>query len=79
MRPTPHVDWRPEHERLVLEAGQGQLRTVVVRPGIVYGGGRGVIADLLKTRQTASCGSSGTAGIIGRACTIATLRISIFG
>ena len=49
VRPTPHVDWRPEHERLVLEAGRGQLRTVVVRPGIVYGGSRGIIADLLKT------------------------------
>jgi nucleoside-diphosphate-sugar epimerase len=49
VRPTPHVDWRPEHERLVLEAGRGQLRTVVVRPGIVYGGSRGIISDLLKT------------------------------
>jgi len=49
VRATPHVEWRPEHERLVLEAGQGQLRTVVIRPGIVYGGSRGVIADLLKT------------------------------
>jgi nucleoside-diphosphate-sugar epimerase len=50
VRPTPHVEWRPEHERLVLDAGQGPLlRTVVVRPGIVYGGGRGIIADLLKT------------------------------
>lgn len=49
VQPTPHVDWRPEHERLVLEAGRGQLRTAVVRPGIVYGGSRGIIADLLKT------------------------------
>ena len=49
LRPTPHVEWRPEHERLVLEAGRGLLRTAVVRPGIVYGGSRGIIADLLKT------------------------------
>ena len=50
VRATPHVEWRPEHERLVLEAGRRPLlRTVVVRPGIVYGGSRGVIADLLKT------------------------------
>jgi nucleoside-diphosphate-sugar epimerase len=49
VRPTPHVAWRPAHERLVLEAGGSQtLRTVVVRPGIVYGGSRGIIADLLK-------------------------------
>ena len=44
-----YVAWRPEHERLVLEAGcSGTPRTVVVRPGIVYGGTRGIIADLLK-------------------------------
>ena len=49
VRPTPLVEWRPEHEKLVLDAGRGRtLRTAVVRPGIVYGGGRGIIADLLK-------------------------------
>jgi nucleoside-diphosphate-sugar epimerase len=43
------VAWRPEHERLVLDAGRtGTPRTAVVRPGIVYGGTRGIIADLLK-------------------------------
>jgi nucleoside-diphosphate-sugar epimerase len=46
---TPLVAWRPDHERVVLEAGRGRmLRTVVVRPGIVYGGSGGVIGDLLK-------------------------------
>jgi nucleoside-diphosphate-sugar epimerase len=50
IRPTPLVAWRPEHETLVLDAGSGRLlRTAVVRPGIVYGGGRGLITDLLKT------------------------------
>jgi nucleoside-diphosphate-sugar epimerase len=49
LRPTAYSAWRPEHERLVLDAGSdGMLRTVVVRPGIVYGGTRGIIADLLK-------------------------------
>jgi hypothetical protein len=49
VRPTPLVG-RPEHEKLVLDAGRGRtLRTAVIRPGIVYGGGRGIIADLLKT------------------------------
>ena len=49
VNPTPHVAWRPAHERLVLDAGRLQtFRTVVVRPGIVYGGSRGIIADLLK-------------------------------
>lgn len=40
--------WRVEHERLVLEAATSSLQTVVVRPGIVYGAGRGIIADILK-------------------------------
>jgi len=49
INPTPFVGWRPEHEREVLEVGRSRgLRTVVVRPGIVYGGTRGIIADLLK-------------------------------
>jgi len=49
VRPTEHAAWRPDHEKLVLDAGKGRtLRTAVIRPGIVYGGGRGIIADLLK-------------------------------
>ena len=46
--PPALVEWRPEHERLMLAAGNGHLRTVVVRPGIVYGGGRGIVGDLLR-------------------------------
>lgn len=46
--PPPHVDWRPGHEALVLSACSASLRTVVVRPGIVYGGGRGIVSDLIK-------------------------------
>jgi nucleoside-diphosphate-sugar epimerase len=47
--PPDYVAWRLEHERLVLERSGGNgLRTAVVRPGIVYGGSRGIIADLLK-------------------------------
>lgn len=34
-----HVAWRPAHEDIVLSAFSATLRTVVVRPGIVYGGG----------------------------------------
>ena len=47
IQPVPLVAWRPEHEQLALGAGRG-VRTVVVRPGIVYGGARGIIGDLLK-------------------------------
>jgi nucleoside-diphosphate-sugar epimerase len=46
--PPPHVAWRPAHEDLVLSAFSSSLRTVVVRPGIVYGGGRGIVSDLIK-------------------------------
>jgi nucleoside-diphosphate-sugar epimerase len=47
--PPAHVSWRPAHEALVLDGSRaGQIRTAVIRPGIVYGGARGVIGDLLK-------------------------------
>ena len=46
--PPLHVQWRPAHEDLVLSSFSASLRTVVVRPGIVYGGGRGIVSDLIK-------------------------------
>ena len=46
--PPPHVAWRPAHEGLVLAAASSGLRPVVIRPGIVYGGGRGIVSDLIK-------------------------------
>jgi len=39
---------RPEHERLVLDAADDRLRTVVVRPGVVYGGGTGMVSDIFR-------------------------------
>ena len=48
LNPTPLVSWRPEHERLVLDGARAGVRTIVVRPGLVYGGARGIIGDLLK-------------------------------
>ena len=46
--PADYSAWRPAHEQVVLEAGTNGVRTVVVRPGIVYGGSRGIVSDLLK-------------------------------
>jgi nucleoside-diphosphate-sugar epimerase len=47
--PAARVAWRPAHERLVLDAAaDAALRTAVIRPGIVYGGSRGIIGDMLK-------------------------------
>ncbi len=49
LNPTAHVSWRPSHEALVLAGSRGgRIRTAVIRPGIVYGGARGIIGDLLK-------------------------------
>ena len=48
VNPPVYVAWRPEHERLVLDGSRTGIRTVVIRPGIVYGGARGIIGDLLK-------------------------------
>lgn len=49
INPVEHVLWRPDHEQLVLDAASDGLRTIVVRPGVVYGGGTGIVADLFKS------------------------------
>lgn len=46
VNPIELVAWRPSHEQRILAAGGA--RAVVVRPGIVYGGSRGIVGDLLK-------------------------------
>jgi nucleoside-diphosphate-sugar epimerase len=52
IKPTPLVAWRPEHEALVRSLSRGgQIRTAIVRPGIVYGGARGIISDMLKNAK----------------------------
>jgi nucleoside-diphosphate-sugar epimerase len=49
VNPAALVAWRPEHEKLVLDGGaDGKVRTALIRPGIVYGGSRGIIGDMLK-------------------------------
>jgi nucleoside-diphosphate-sugar epimerase len=39
---------RPAIERAVLDAHGGGVRTIVVRPGLIYGGDSGVVADMLR-------------------------------
>lgn len=46
LAPAAHSAWRAAHEPLVLEATG--LTPVIVRPGIVYGGSRGIVGDLLR-------------------------------
>lgn len=53
-RPASVVEWRPAHERQVLEAavggpGSGYLATAVIRPGMVYGGEGALTGRLFET------------------------------
>jgi len=48
LQPPAHVAWRVEHERVVLERDGNGVRTALIRPGIVYGGSRGIVGDLLR-------------------------------
>lgn len=48
VNPVALAAWRPGHEQVILGAGSAKLRTIVVRPGIVYGGGDGLVADVFK-------------------------------
>jgi nucleoside-diphosphate-sugar epimerase len=47
--PIAMASWRPEHEAIVLAAQSADLRTAVVRPGVVYGGGEGMVGELFKS------------------------------
>jgi nucleoside-diphosphate-sugar epimerase len=46
--PGQLLGWRAVHEQIVVQAARSNLRTAVIRPGIVYGGSRGIVSDLLK-------------------------------
>ena len=48
LNPIDLVAWRPAHEKRVLNAASAGWRTVVIRPGVVYGADRGIVGDLLK-------------------------------
>ena len=46
--PIDIVAWRPAHETRVLDAARAGVRAIVIRPGIVYGGSRGIVGDVVK-------------------------------
>ena len=48
VNPVELVAWRPAHELRVLASAAQGVRAIVVRPGIIYGGSRGIVGDLLK-------------------------------
>lgn len=47
--PTPLVAWRPANEQRVLEAAARGVRSIVVRPGIVYGREGGIIGGMIQS------------------------------
>lgn len=49
--PAELVAWRPEHEELVLSADTDRVPTAVVRPGMVYGGGGGLVVRLFESAE----------------------------
>jgi len=48
VNPIAMAAFRAVHEQLVLDGASDNIRTVVVRPGVVYGGGHGLVGDLFK-------------------------------
>jgi len=48
LSPAVTSAWRVPHEEVVLASSGDGVRTVVVRPGIVYGGTTGIVSDLIK-------------------------------
>lgn len=51
VNPIGIVAWRPAHENLVLAAGQGEIRPVVLRPGCVYGGAGSLTGSWFATAE----------------------------
>ena len=51
VNPTPLVAFRPAHEQAALAFDTPTLRALVVRPGVVYGGGRGIVGDMLRDAE----------------------------
>ena len=47
LNPPPIVAWRPAHEQRVHNARKHELRTVIIRPGLVYGDGGGVVGGVM--------------------------------
>ncbi len=46
LAPLPIVRWRPAHEDLALDLARFEVKTVVLRPTIVYGEGRGILGGM---------------------------------
>jgi len=61
LNPPALVAWRPDVENLVIAAARIGVRSVVIRPGIVYGRGGGIAADFVPSaRETRAARFVGT-------------------
>jgi nucleoside-diphosphate-sugar epimerase len=60
LKPIALVAWRPAVETMVLEGAKQGVRSIVIRPAIVYGRGGGIPAELVKSAR-----ESGTARYVG--------------
>jgi nucleoside-diphosphate-sugar epimerase len=49
VNPTPLIAWRAEIEPLVLAARERNVRAIVIRPGLVYGRGGGLVTMLVQS------------------------------
>ena len=53
LNPPPFTAWRAEHERHVLRASRRGIRSITIRPSLVYGRNGGTIAQLIAEAQRA--------------------------
>jgi nucleoside-diphosphate-sugar epimerase len=51
VNPIPMVAWRPAHEDRVLAARARGVRAIVIRPGVVYGDGGGIVGMLMASAK----------------------------
>ena len=50
--PLPLVAWRPAIEQVYLNAAKNGLHSIVLRPGMVYGGGsRGILGEMIQSAR----------------------------
>lgn len=61
LNPAALVAWRPEAEQMVLRAAPAGVRSIVIRPGVVYGRGGGIPAEFVRSaRETGAARFVGT-------------------
>jgi len=52
VNPAALVAWRPAAEQLVLQASAQKVRSIVIRPAVVYGRGEGIPAGFVESART---------------------------